>query len=288
MNNYLSLLQKIHIHPLLWVMIGISVLTANFKTLFLLMLIVFIHEMGHAISAHFFSWRIKTVMLLPFGGVAEVDEHGNRSLKQEFIVVLSGPIQHLWLQGAAHLLFVTNVVNIDDYHLFTFYNVSILLFNLLPVWPLDGGKLLFILFSNYLPFKKAHFYMIVSSICFLFLYVLVILIFSSNFLNMWIITTFLIYSLYHEYKNRMYGTLRFLMERYYGKQETINQLKPIIVDESELIYHVLLQFQRGCKHLIVIERNGTKISEMDENELLHAFFANKLTDSKIGDLVYAY
>jgi stage IV sporulation protein FB len=86
----------------------------------------------------------------------------------------------------------------------------------------------------------------------------------------------------------MYGTLRFLMERYYGKQDTINQLKPIIVDESELIYHVLLQFQRGCKHLIVIERNGTKISEMDENELLHAFFANKLTDSKIGDLVYAY
>ncbi|MGM0874421.1 MAG: M50 family metallopeptidase [Bacillota bacterium] len=288
MINYLALLQKIHIHPLLWVMIGISVITANFKTLFLLMLIVFIHEMGHATSAHFFSWRIKAIMLLPFGGVAEVDEHGNRSLKQEFIVVLSGPIQHLWLQGVAYLLQVANFVSVDDYRLFTFYNVSILLFNLLPIWPLDGGKLLFILFSNFWSYKKAHVYMIAASIIFLCLYVLVVLFYSPNLMNMWIITTFLIYSIYHEYRNRMYGCLRFLMERYYGKQDTIYRLKPIVVDESELVYNVLLQFQRGCKHLIVVERNGAKVSEMDENELLHAYFANKLTDSKVGDLVYAY
>ncbi|WP_299091715.1 M50 family metallopeptidase [uncultured Metabacillus sp.] len=288
MNNYLTLLLKIHIHPLLWVMIGISVITANFKTVFVLMLIVFVHEMGHAISAHFFSWRIKSIMLLPFGGVAVVDEHGNRSLKQELIVVLSGPIQHIWLQGAAYLLLTANIISADDYQLFTFYNLSILFFNLLPVWPLDGGKLLFILFSNYWPYKRAHLYMIGVSLFFLFNYVAVVLVYSPNHLNAWIITSFLIYSLYQEYKNRMYGCLRFLMERYYGKQETIYRLKPIVVDESELIFHVLLQFQRGCKHLIIVERNGSKVSEMDENELLHAYFANKLTDSKVGDLVYAY
>ncbi|KKI92310.1 stage IV sporulation protein FB [Bacillus sp. SA1-12] len=288
MNNYLTLLLKIHIHPLLWVMIGISVITANFKTVLILMLIVFVHEMGHAVSAHFFSWRIKSIMLLPFGGVAVVDEHGNRSLKQELIVVLSGPIQHIWLQGAAFLLMTTNIVSAGDYQLFTFYNLSILFFNLLPVWPLDGGKLLFILFSNYWPYKRAHLYMIVVSVFFLLNYLAVVLIYSPHHLNAWIITSFLIYSLYQEYKNRMYGCLRFLMERYYGKQDTIYRLKPLVVDESELIFHVLLQFQRGCKHLIIVERDGSKVSEMDENELLHAYFANKLTDSKVGDLVYAY
>ncbi|WP_226667212.1 M50 family metallopeptidase [Metabacillus litoralis] len=288
MNNYLGLLGKIHIHPLLWVIIGISVVTANFKSLFLLMLIVFVHEMGHAISAHFFSWRIKSIMLLPFGGVAEVDEHGNRPLKEEFIVVLLGPLQHLWLQGAAFILQNVNVINSSDYQLFTFYNLSILLFNLLPVWPLDGGKLLFILFSKSFAYRKAHFYMMLTSIIFLCIYVIFIVSTSPSHLNMWIITTFLIYSLYYEYKHRMYSCMRFLMERYYGKQNTIQKLKPIVVDESDLIYSVLLQFQRGCKHLIVVERNGTKVSEMDENELLHAYFANKLTDSKVGDLVYTY
>jgi len=269
-------------------MIGISVITANFKPLFFLMIIIFVHEMGHATLAHFFSWRLKSIMLLPFGGVAEVDEHGNRSLREECIVVLAGPIQHLWLQGAAFLLYATGFMNVGDYQLFTFYNVSILLFNLLPVWPLDGGKLLFIIFSKYWSYQKAHSYMMLASIIFLIFYVAAILILSPTHLNMWIITTFLIYSLYHEHKNRMYSCLRFLMERYYGKQTQINRIKPIVVDESELVYHVLLQFQRGCKHLIVVERNGTKVSEMDENELLHAFFANKLTDSKIGDLVYVY
>lgn len=288
MTSYVKLLQKVHIHPLLWVIIGISVMTANFKTVLLLLLIVFVHEMGHAISAHFFSWRIKSIMLLPFGGVAEVDEYGNRSLKQELIVILSGPVQHLWLQGGAYVLHITNVIGSADYQLFTFYNASILLFNLLPVWPLDGGKLLFILFSNYFPYKKAHYYMIATSIIVLSLYTVISLFFSPNLMNLLIILLFFIYSLYHEYKNRMYGCLRFLMERYYGKQETIEQLRPIVVEESELVYNVLLQFQRGCKHLIIVERDGAKVSEMDENELLHAYFANKLTDSKVGDLLYVY
>lgn len=269
-------------------MIAISVITANFKPLFFLMIIIFVHEMGHAISAHFFSWRIKTIMLLPFGGVAEVDEHGNRSLKEEFIVVLSGPLQHLWLQGIVFLLFSLHVMSPEDYHLFTFYNLTILLFNLLPIWPLDGGKLLFILFSNYWSYQKAHSHMLVTSLFFLLLYVSSVAIFSPTHLNMWIITTFLIYSIYHEHKNRMYSCLRFLMERYYGKQTTIHQIRPIVVEESELVFDVLLQFQRGCKHLIVVERDGRKVSEMDENELLHAYFADKLTDSKVGDLVYAY
>ncbi len=288
MTKYLTLLQKVHIHPLLWVIIGISVITASFKPLMMLILIVFIHEMGHAISAHFFSWRIKSIMLLPFGGVAEVDEHGNRSLKQELIVVLAGPSQHIWLQGVAYVLYQMNFLNIADYQMFTFYNLSILLFNLLPIWPLDGGKLLFIVFSHLWAYKKAHMYMLLTSSFFLAIYLAFTLIFSPTHINMWIIITFLLYSLYHEYKNRMYGCLRFLMERYYGKQNTIHQLKPIVVDESDLIYQVLLQFQRGCKHLIIVEKNGKKIAEMDENELLHAYFANKLIDSRVGDLHYVY
>ncbi|XQY90856.1 M50 family metallopeptidase [Metabacillus sp. HB246100] len=288
MSNYVNLLAKIHIHPLLWVMIGISVITASFKLLMMLMVIVFIHEMGHAFSAHFFSWRIKSIMLLPFGGVAEVEEHGNRSLKEELIVVLAGPLQHLWLQGVAFLLYSGMIIQSADYEMFTFYNLSIFFFNLLPVWPLDGGKLLFIFFSQFFSYRKAHAYMMVTSVISLMIYIIGILLTSPHYLNMWMITIFLLYSLYHEHKNRMYGHLRFLMERYYGKQQSIKKLKPIVVEESESIHEVLLQFHRGCKHSIVVEREGLKLSELDENELLHAYFSTKLVDSRVGDLVYPY
>ena len=53
-----------------------------------------------------FSWRIKRIFLLPFGGTVEVEEHGNRPLKEEFAVILAGPLQHVWLQAAAWLFHV--------------------------------------------------------------------------------------------------------------------------------------------------------------------------------------
>ena len=230
-------------------------------------------------------------MLLPFGGVAEVDEHGNRSLKEELIVTLSGPVQHIWLQAAAFLLSFFGVVSGADYELFTYYNSSFLptlFFNLLPILALlNGGKLLFLLFSYYHSFQQAHHFMLIASTIFLSIYVPFPIV-SPSQLNMWVITTFFVYSLYMEHKQRMYTCIRFLLERYYGKQTTIFRLKPIIVNESDSVYGVLLQFQRGCKHPIIVERDGHKLSELDENELLHAYFADKRTTSTVGDLVYAY
>lgn len=288
MIKYIQFLQKIHIHPLLWLIIAISVVTAHFKTVLLLMLIIFIHEMGHAISAHFFSWRIKSIMLLPFGGVAEVDEHGNRPLKEELIVVISGPLQHVLMQIIVFCLLKFGAIHMNDYDLFTFYNVSILLFNLLPIWPLDGGKLLFILFSCFQSFQKAHRLMLLSSITVLSVYVITVIFLAPFQLNMWVIISFLIFCITMEYKQRMYAVIRFLLERYYGKQTDFHELKPLVVNEVDSIYDVLLQFQRGCKHPIIVERDGKEVSQLDENELLHAYFVEKRTTSTVGELVYPY
>ena len=41
---------------------------------------------------------------LPFGGVAEVDEHGNRPFREEFIVIISGPLQHLCVPEPCFLI----------------------------------------------------------------------------------------------------------------------------------------------------------------------------------------
>ena len=82
---------------------ALAILTAHFIELSIFLFIVFIHELGHALAASFFSWRIKRISLLPFGGVAEMDEHGNRPLKEEAIVTLAGPLQHVWMMGLAFI-----------------------------------------------------------------------------------------------------------------------------------------------------------------------------------------
>lgn len=288
MNRAITLLRYVHIHPLLWIVIALSIATAHFLELSLLLGIIFIHEMGHATAASFFSWRIKKITLLPFGGVAEMDEHGNRPLKEEAIVVISGPLQHVWMVLAAYVLVSLSVIPVDLFHLFLDYNLMILIFNLFPVWPLDGGKLLFLLFSLKKPFPEAHRLTLILSFLSLSFFSILIVIAAPLHLNVWIVIAFLFFSLYHEWKQRRFIFMRFLLERYYGKKSSLQLLKPIQADEQDLLIHVLEKFQRGCKHPIIVEAGGKEKGMLDENELLHAYFTEKRLTDKISDLLFSY
>jgi stage IV sporulation protein FB len=283
-----ALIRQIHIHPLLWIVIAASIVTAHFLEVCLLLLIIFIHEMGHAAAASFFSWRIKKVSLLPFGGVAEMDEHGNRPLREETIVVVAGPLQHVWMTGLAFFLEKIGWLSPDLFQLFFEYNLMIFLFNLFPIWPLDGGKLVFLLLSLKRPFPEAHRLTLLMSTGFLTLFAILILITAPTHINVWVVILFLYFSLYHEWKQRRYVFMRFLLERYYGKVDGPHNLVPIKADEEDMIIQVLQRFQRGCKHPIIIESIDNEERMLDENEVLHAYFTEKRVTDKISDLLFSY
>jgi len=283
-----GLIKYIHIHPLLWLVIGLAIMTAHFIELSLFLFIILVHELGHAGAASFFSWRIKRISLLPFGGVAEMEEHGNRPLKEEMIVILAGPFQHFWMMGGAYLLFQYSLMPDVIYQHFIQFNLMVLFFNLLPIWPLDGGKLIFLWLSLYYPFPDAHRKCLFLSIGSIAVFILITLYISPFNLNIWVVVSFLLFSLYHEWKQGRYIFIRFLLERYYGKNSAFRTLKPLVVKEEERVIHVLEKFQRGFKHPIIIEKDGKEKGSLDENELLHAYFAEKIVTARIGDLLYVY
>ncbi|MCM3765436.1 M50 family metallopeptidase [Neobacillus niacini] len=288
MNKAIELLRHVHIHPLLWLVIALSIATAHFVELCLLLGIIFVHEMGHAAAASFFSWRIKKITLLPFGGVAEMDEHGNRPIKEEAIVVLAGPLQHVWLVGGAFLLNSFNLFPVDLFPLFIQYNLMILIFNLFPVWPLDGGKLVFLLLSLKDSFTNAHRLTLIISFISLCLFSAAILLTAPAHINVWVVIGFLFFSLYYEWKQRRFIFIRFLLERYYGKKSNPQALIPIQANEQDLLIHVLEKFQRGCKHPIIVESDGKEKGTLDENEILHAYFTEKRLTDKISDLLFLF
>lgn len=225
---------------------------------------------------------------MPFGGVVEVDEHGNRPLKEELFVILAGPIVHLPLQFIGWLMFQMQLMSPETFSFFTWLNLTILFFNLIPIWPLDGGKLLFLWFSANKSFPSAHRLVLKTSLVLLLALAIMTLIVFPTSINLWLIFTFIGYSLYMEYKQKRYTYLRFLMERYYGKNEALQSLKPLEVSEDDELFQVLLKFQRGCKHPIIVHQKGNQKYQLDENELLHAYFANKQTNARIGELLYVY
>jgi len=133
----IELLKKTKIHPLFWVILGIGGATGLFKEIMMLFVIVLIHELGHAFMANRFGWRISRILLLPFGGMAEMEEYGNRPVKEEILVTICGPLQHIWMMVASYLLLSTPLWSEADHQTFIFHNVTILLFNFLHLFLLN-------------------------------------------------------------------------------------------------------------------------------------------------------
>lgn len=280
MIKYCRLVGKIRIHPLFWLVAGIAMLTGYFWELSILFMIVVIHELGHAAAAHFFSWKINRILILPFGGTCEVDEHGNRPIYEELVIVAAGPLQHVWMAAAAAGLVATGIITKESALLFHKFNLMIFLFNLLPVWPLDGGKLLYLILSSKRPYLNAMRQTIIISFIMLTMVLLISVGVSPFNLNLWIVLIYLYTGLWFGWKQVRYAFMRFLLERYYGKQSGIKRLEVIEAKGNDYIFQAMEKFQRDCKHLIHVD-NGRS---MDENEMLHVYFAKKQVNIRLKEI----
>ncbi|PEM89067.1 stage IV sporulation protein FB [Bacillus wiedmannii] len=285
MIKYREVLTKISVHPLFWIIIVIGIFTARFKELLLLFCIVLIHELGHAFAAAHYNWRIKKIQLLPFGGVAELEEHGNKSLKEELVVVIAGPIQHIWMMVVGYIVFEAGWLGADLYYFFIWNNIIILAFNLLPIWPLDGGKVLFNVLSYRFPYLQAHEKMMKLSCVFFSVILVWQLLWNGNNIMMWVLLIFLAVSLYQEWKQRQYAFMRFLLERYYGNKRGIEKIAPIEVQSEDHLYKIFTKFRRGYKHSIIVHGKYKEHYTLDENELLYAYFTEKRTTSSVEELI---
>ncbi len=142
-----SIYHKIKIHPLLYFFACIAILTAHFKEFLTFMLIIFVHECGHLTFAFLFKWNIDKVLFLPFGGMIKFHEKLNRPIYQELLIVIGGPL--------FQVLF---------YQIYpTIYHYPLLLFNLLPIYPLDGSKILFLFCNLFISYYRSYWVLFISS-----------------------------------------------------------------------------------------------------------------------------
>ncbi|MFD0952437.1 M50 family metallopeptidase [Virgibacillus natechei] len=276
---------KVHIHPVLMVFLVISFVTGTFMELAIILSIVLFHELGHYIVAKVFNWRIKGIMLWVFGGVMDTQEHGNKPIREEALVTIAGPFQHLIIYFLLFLLTPVGFVPSSVLELIFYYNTVILLFNLLPIWPLDGGKLLFLCLSAFSPYKKAYYWVILFSMAACLVIILFQLIFFPFTLSAFFIMLFLFMENRSEWKNRYYVFMRFLLNRYEGNT-AVTAVSPILVESETPLKDVLGYFRRDNKHSIYITGPNNKRQSIDEGDCLLLFFHGKHYNKTIGELVY--
>ena len=136
MEKILIIRNIFRIHPFYYIFVLISIFTGNFKNFILFSVIIIVHEFGHLFVALLFNWKVEEVLLLPFGGVTIFNEDLNRPMIEEFLILIGGPL----LQALFVYMFRSNAFLVS-------YSNVLLLFNLLPICPLDGSKLLNLFFN---------------------------------------------------------------------------------------------------------------------------------------------
>jgi Zn-dependent protease/predicted transcriptional regulator len=112
---------------------------------------VTLHELGHALMAKWLHYRTKDITLLPIGGMARMDEFPENP-RHELAVAFAGPFVNLiialllyplfyWLKNIP--AFFTTLSITGDSFLFNLIlvNIGLAVFNLLPAFPMDGGRI---------------------------------------------------------------------------------------------------------------------------------------------------
>ncbi|GEN85508.1 M50 family metallopeptidase [Oceanobacillus sp. FSL W8-0428] len=286
-NSLKTSIQLIHFHPILWIFIIISFLTGSFTELAIIFSIVFLHELGHYIAASSFKWRISSIVLWAFGGVMKTDEHGTRPVREEAIVIIAGPFVQILIYGFLYAVSSSGVIPDYYFELILYYNTIILLFNLLPIWPLDGGKLVFLALTTFLTFKKAYYTTIISSLVICAIIILGQLLFFPFTLSSFLIWLFLIQENWKEWKYRFYVFIRFLLKRYEG-DNIVRAIKPIYASPQDSFLDVLTRFHREKKHTIYIEYPDRERISVEDNECLDYYFNERPYRQTIGEAFTGY
>lgn len=125
---------------------------------------VVLHELGHALAARHYGIRASRILLLPIGGMAQFDSLP-RQPGRELVIALAGPAVNYVLIGLLGLGFgwptsladfvvpPTRLAEVP--HALLLINLAMGLFNLLPAFPMDGGRVLRALLAIRLSYPQA-------------------------------------------------------------------------------------------------------------------------------------
>ncbi len=166
----------IYIHATFWLLIAFilfedwsqhhSVSAAVYGAVFVMVIFgcIVLHELGHALTALHYGVKTRAITLLPIGGLASLERMPDQPL-EELWVALAGPAVNVVIAIALYgvLLATGGRANLAEFrwqggnflNKLMVVNVWLVLFNMIPAFPMDGGRVLRALLATKMEFTQA-------------------------------------------------------------------------------------------------------------------------------------
>lgn len=220
------------------------ILTGYYLNLVVFTILILVHELGHCLVAHWLGFEVKAVIIYPYGGITKLKSFMNRDINEELLVAAAGVLMQFLAYLVVCFLHSRGFIRSYTMNLYTLYNSQMIYFNLLPIYPLDGGKIMNLLFSKFFRYQLANWLTIIGSFLVL-LGIVGLHIYHCNYSNIMIFGLLFGY-VWKFYRKRKYIYQRFLLERYLY---SIQYPKIQVIDHERKMYknrtHIFLT-KGGC------------------------------------------
>ncbi|MBR5110953.1 MAG: hypothetical protein IK099_12270 [Clostridia bacterium] len=145
---------RIRAHPLLPIVFLVGALSGMGERLLPAMAALALHEAGHIIAARCMRLRVEAIEITPLGGLMSVPNLETAAPWQRFLLAASGPLASLCGCAMAPFLYQRGFIQFSLTGAFIHANLALLLVNLLPALPLDGGRMLLAALSRFFSGKE--------------------------------------------------------------------------------------------------------------------------------------
>lgn len=150
-------------------------------------IMLMIHEVGHVLMGVYLQLQLHQLTIYPFGIFADYDNLDHYPSKYEFLMAISGPLFQIFNFILLNLLYQYQLLSLNQLDYYQMLNVQMAIFNILPIYPLDGGRVLRSICMHIFPYGIA---LKMTYVISMFIFIFVVFHVS----NIWLIAFVVLYS----------------------------------------------------------------------------------------------
>lgn len=255
------------LHPLFLLTGFIFIILGEALAFFVYFIVVVLHEIAHAVVAQRLGYGLNKIYLLPFGAMLDINQNFV-TREDEIKVALAGPSFNFILAFLCLGLWWIFPETYAFTSFFVFCNIITGLVNLLPCYPMDGGRVLVAMLEGKLKREKA------LKISYIFNYVFSVIFLILFFINLKLevnisYALMAIFIFFGTINNKFSGN--YSMIKFNDKTRDIYEVKSILVKGNTPLYKIFKHFNSKKFNIVYVQLENGQIKMLTENFLQKYF-----------------